>query len=359
MATADLAEISAAMNLILQDQIEAQFRRDVVLLNLLEVTNGRNDALTYPVKFDGRTAGGPYAEGADMSDSDFDAHTRAQAVLGWGQYRKGAKVSGLAVAASAASGYGGDGGQDIFMEEISDAIDELALELGGDMYAGNPSASPVELAGAALAIASSGTFATLAPGTYADWVAAADTLATADLSKKNLREKLHRPVKTDIGMDPEFVTCSGTLFDLVKNLADEDDIIKEVRTSARGVVDIHAAMGARAVSIDGVPYIEDRHATASVFYAWHSRYVQIVQVPGVVPASVRQMGGLLQMMRTLIGSEDVELSDIEARLRARTNRLIPTVEMLAQTGDAYKAQVKVYAQIKWKRRNAFAKLTLT
>ena len=36
-----------------------------------------------------------------------------------------------------------------------------------------------------------------------------------------------------------------------------------------------------------------------------------------------------------------------------------TIEFLAQTGDAYKAMVRAYLQVKWRRRNSHAKLTLT
>jgi len=339
------------MSLVYQDRMVDQFRRDVVLLNLLEVKPGRNETCTFPVKVAARTAGGPFTEGADLDASDIDSHVRLTGSLNWAQYRKGARVSGLAKALAAASG-----SEDPMSEEIMDALDELALDIGADLYAGNHAATPPEIAGAALAIDDSDdNFAGIDTGTYTDWLAGEDTVATSALSVSELRTKLHRPVRDVTGMDPEFVTCRGSVIDSLKDLFGEKaDTIQEVRTNARGTVDIHAATGARAISIDGVPYIEDRHATANTLYAWNSRFCHIKQVPASMPSSA-QVAAAMKMLTGV----DVEVSDVEARLRAGAGKLVPTIEFLAQNGDAYTAQVKAYLQMAWLRRGAFSKLALT
>lgn len=356
MATLNRADLSDAMSLIYQDNLVDQFRRDIVLLNLLKVVPGRNDSCVWPVKFEGRTAGGAYAEGADMADQDFDSHTRVQGMLPWAQYRKGAKVSGLAQAVVGAGGYAYSG--DVIDEELVDATDALAVEIGADLYAGNPGASPPELAGAALAIdGSAGTFAGIDSTTHGDWLAGEDTAVLADLTPAVIRTKLFRPVKDATGMDPEFVTVPGAIMDALKEvLGEKAETIQQVRTNARGGVDIFAATGARAVSIDGVPFIEDRHCTAGTMYAWHSRFVEIRQVPAV--KNRRDPNRIVAAIRQLTGV-DMDVSEVEARLRAGSGVLTPAIEFLAQTGDATKAMVKVYAQLAWKRRNAFAKLTVT
>lgn len=360
MATLVRADIAAAMSLILQDRMVDQFRRDQVILHLLEVkNNGKNSLLTWNAKFPGRTAGGAYAEGADMADGDYDSHTRAQAALAWAEYRSGAKVSGLAMSVTG-DGYVSDAqamGGDLFDEELVDAVDEVAMLLATDVYAGDPTASPMELAGFAAAVDdAAGTFAGLASSTYSDWLGNEDTLATASLSFENLRAKLIRPVRDATGRDPDFITCSGALFDLVKGLFDEQaDIIKEVRRFDGQMVDIKAMAGARALDLDGVPVIEDRHATANTFCAWSARDVEIVQLPAKTPGrSPERIAAAIKMLTGL----DVKVEDVVARMK-RSGVLTPTIEFLAQSGDAYKAMVKVYAQIKWKRRNAHAKLTLT
>jgi hypothetical protein len=352
MATLSRAAIAAVLSLVFQDSMQDQFRRDVVLGNLLEVEDGKNENCTWTAKFDGRTAGGAYTEGADMADGDYDSHNRVRASLNWAEYRTGAKVSGLAQAVGSASGLG-----DTIGDELVDAVDELALLLGAAMYAGDPTATPMELAGLAAAVdATAGTFAGLATATYADWVGSEQSLATASLSVKNLREKLFRPVKNATGMDPDVALCAGAVFDLIKDLLGEKaETVQEIST-ARGRLDLTQIAGARAMIIDGVPFLEDRHCTANTIYGIHTRYLKIRQVPAAKSRLDPTM--LVGAMKALIGV-DIDVTDIEARLRARKGRLTPTIEVLAQTGDAYKFMVKWYGQLVIKRRNAHGKLTLT
>lgn len=354
-----LSDFSDALSLIYQDDLIGQSRRDIVLLNLLAVKPGRNKTCTFRAKYDSRSAGGAYAEGADMHETnDYDSNARRIGSLSWAEYRTGAKVTGLAQAVHGASGGDGGGGSDLMDEEITDAIDKLALLLGAACYAGNHLASPVQLAGAALAIdASDDNFAGIDTGDNTWWASSEQTLATASLSISKLRTLLHRPVKDATGKDPEFVTCPGAIIDTLKDLlGTKADTIQEVRTNARGTVDIYAATGARAISVDGVPYVEDRHCTANTLYAWNSDSVCMRQIPAF--KSRQDPNAIVQAVKMLTGV-DVDVQEVEARLRARKGVLMPTIQFLSQTGDAVKAMVKAYCQLEWSRRNAFGKLTLT
>ena len=357
MATLSRADIATVLNLLFADEIYEQSRRDIVALHFLEVKDDANATCTWRVKFDARTAGGPYAEGADMADGDFDANSRVQASLNWAQYRKGAKVSGLAQAISQANGATAMNG-DVFMEEIRDAVDALALELGGDLYGGNPAASPVELAGADLATdGTAGTFAGIASGTYGDWIAIEDTTTEAALSKQVIREKLLIPVKQAGGYRPDVVTVADDIWENVVALADEGvGDVKEITVNGQ-TVNIIAMTGCTGVYIDGVPFINDRHATAGTMYAWNFRFVHVKQVPAI-PRSAANPARLVANIKALTGV-DITVEDVEARLRKMNGRLQPVIEILAQTGDAYKAMVKWYGQIAWAKRNAFGKLTVT
>jgi hypothetical protein len=359
MATVSLSDVSAALSLLLQTRQARQFRTDVPLLAILPIMgNGRNDALTYNPKFDGRTAGGPYNEGADMADVDFDGHKRAKAIIPWAQYRTGAKISGLASALVGQDAPGQAFDMDLWNEEVNDAIDKLAVDLGQDLYAGDPTASPTELAGAAIAIDdSAAVFATINPAVDTAWVSGNNSIPFASLSKQNIREKLFRPVIDATGRHPDAVTCPGNVFDAVLGIFQDDtDVVTEINIRRNdGTVEPVFLGGARAVILDGVPIIEDYQATANTMYAWTLRDVEVVQVPTLVPADASRVVRALKMLTGV----DVPLNQVEERIRARRGMLVPTVEILAQTGDAYKAQIKVYLQVKWKRRNAFAKLVLT
>lgn len=359
MATLSLSGISTVMSVVLQDQLQQQFREDVILPNLLRITTGAGPNVAWSVKLDGRTAGGPYAEGADMADGDFDSHTRLQATLNWAQYRKGAKVSGLAKAVAASIGgtshYAGL--SDLLGEEIADAVRELGTDFGGDLYAGDHTATPTELAGAALGIsATDDNFAGIDTGVNTSWLASVGTsFALADTTFELIRTNLFRPVRNATGRDPHFVTVPGNVFDVLRGKFSENaETLQQIRTFAGNVVGLEQMAGARAISLDGVPFIEDRHCTANTMYAWNADMVEIVQLPADVNTSQEAV-----MAAMLDFDIPVTEQDVVARLSQRGGRLTPVVQLLGSTGDNVKAFVKLYAQMKWKRRNAFAKVVVT
>lgn len=356
MATVTRADVAVAMSLILRDPMVDQFRRDSVMLNILAVRPGANAALTWNPKFTGRSAGGPYAEGADMSAGDYDSHVRAQAVLSWASYRAGAKVSGLAMAVTSNGNQYVVGG-DLFDEELRDAVDKMAMDVSSDIYAGDPTASPVELAGAAIAIdGTAGTFAGLASATYAEWLASENTIATASLSKETIRQYLIRPVQNAARKRPDVITCPPSIFDtLIPLFDDKVDTTIILRAANNERVDIALAAGARALNLDGTWIIEDRHCTASTLYAWSLDDVELQQVPAATPQrDPKRVAAAIKMLTGV----DIEVEEVEKMMR-RGGAVAPTIEFLAQTGDAYQAMVKAYIQLKWRRRNSFAKLVLS
>ena len=355
MATVALSAISAVMNLIYGAAMADQIRRDVLLPNLLPVKVGKNSTMTWPVKVSGRSAGGAFAEGADMSASDYDAHTRLQASLAWAQYRTGAAVSGLSEALSRLNGSLALD-PSLFSDEIRDAIDYLATLMSSHTYAGNVAASPAQLAGLAAGIDSSGSYAGIDPATYTEWASSENSLASASLSFSTLRSNLIRPVKDACGMYPKFVTCDGTTFDKIGDLfGDQRRYITEVMSVDGRQVDLKLAGGFRALEVDGIPYIEDRHATANTLYAFGPDSVHYEQVPSVGP---EQAGVVVAAMKQLTGVT-LQEDEVAAMLKAATARLQPTIEMMGKTGDNVKAMVKVYAQLGVRHRNRCGKLLLT
>jgi hypothetical protein len=366
MATLSLSAISVAMSLMLQDDFAHQTPRTSVLLGVLRVVPGRNSALTWNPKFNTRATAGPYAEGADMADGDYDSDTPVQAALSWSNYRAGAKVSGLAEAVAAAGGY--VGGASAMAVEVNDGLGELLKAISEDLYDGDPAASPTELAGAAIAIDSDtgSTFAGVDPATYGDWTSGENSVASADLSKQKIRELLFRPVKDAKKRLPDFVTCPGDVFDTLLGIVGEEAMTDTIYING-SEVNARQVAGARAMTIDGVPILEDEDCTASTLYAWTWADVELHQVAAADVA--QQQSGILgfqvsldqvvEAMRMLTGIEDIGLDDVKARLQQRVGRLLPVIQVLAPTGDAYKVMIKAYLQVKWRSRNGFAKLTLT
>lgn len=374
MATLSKADVGVAMSLILDGQMTDQFRRDMILGNIIKVEEGYNENLTYKAKMSGRTAGGAYAEGADMADADFDSHTRRQVVLPWAQYRTGAKVSGLAMATSAARGVytPQDGAGSLFTEEVRDGIDKLAVDIGSDVYGGNETATPAELAGALRVIGDSlgapAAFGGLTSATDAEWAGNYGTTVLANFTKANIgtandpfatiRSQLFRPIKDATGRDPDFCTCPGAIFDAIRNLYnDPEQVMTETITvPGRPTINLKQVSGARAIIFDGVPIIEDRHATAGNLFGFTAADMCFKQVPAVQPDGF-SIGNVREAIRMLTGV-DVEVDEIERKLRMGGS-LRPTIELLAQNGDAYRAQIKIYLQLKWRSRNGHGRLEFT
>ncbi|MCI0346683.1 MAG: hypothetical protein L0221_14765, partial [Chloroflexi bacterium] len=291
----------------------------------------------------------------DVEDADFSTDVRKQATLTWAEYFGYAKVSGLAESIAAANA--GEG-EDLLLSESKDAIEELSVKLSEHTYSGSVDASPTELEGLARAVDSTGTYAALAAATYTEWASGEDTLATASLSLANLRTKLHRKFKDGCGIWPEFVTCSGTLFDLVCGLYNDQSriMVTEIHTSARGNINLKAVGGFRAVEVDGIPYIEDRHATASTFYANHSANLSYRQVPKAGSAASPEQ--VRAAIKALTG-DDLPLEAIAEQLKKGSSRLQPWVKALAATGDSTKLMIGWYGQLRVKHRNRASKLLLT
>lgn len=355
MATVALSAISAVLSLIYSDRMSDLVNRSVVLPNLLPVRPDGNGAAYWTVKSAARTAGGAYSEGADMADGDYDAHARLQATLAWAEYRKGAKVSGLSEAVARANGSNALGSS-VLDDEIRDAIDDLAVDLSEHSYSGVVGSSPTQLAGLAASVAASGSYAGIDPTSYTDWVSAVGTFALADMSFTNLRAQGLRLFKDATGMWPVFGVCSGTVFDAIHNLFnDQSQFLYEVQTLDGRTINLKQVFGGRALEIDGTPIVEDRHATASTIYWFGMDSAEYRQVPIVTPA---QFGEVVAAVKALTGV-DLDPNEVRAALVAATTRLQPGIDVLARTGDAFKAQVKWYGQLCVRNRRRVAKTTLT
>lgn len=359
MAGATAAAINAALSLILLSAPEMQFRTDVIGLALIGVEPGQGANCVVPVKIDGRNTAGAHAEGDDIESGDFSTHVRKQATTSWAEYRALASVTGLAEAVAASGGYAGGG--DLVVEEIRDAVEELAVKLGTHFYSGNHLATPPELAGAALAVdGSDDNFAGVDTGDYPSWKAGEATVASASLTIAWIRENLFRPVKNATGRNPEFVLTTGALMDQLKALIGANaEVVTVLTTTGGGKVEIAQDFGATAIRVDGVPFIEDRHCTSGTMYAFGQGAVRFRQLrkpldADATPAEIQQ--AILQLTNM-----DIPVSQVEAMIKAMNGAaaIVPTIEVLGKTGDSRKFLVGVKGQLAWKRRNATAKAVIT
>lgn len=352
MAGVNLAAITAALNLKYSDPISNQFRRDIVLANLIECEPEANSSCTWDAKFAARNTAGPKAEGYEVQSSDFSTDTRKQATLSWAHYEGYASVTGTAQRIAKANGR--DGQADKVGEEITDALEELSVKVGQHTYSGNVSNTPVEIEGLARAVDSTGTYAGINQAVDTDWASGENSIATADLSLANIREKLFRPFRDATGRNPNVVMAPGAVMDSVAGLFDTAIEARYI-ASPRGQIDV-AALGFRAYMVEGVPFVEDRHCTASTMYALDLSQLRFRQIPpDWTSMDPNQLQGLIKELN----GQTVEITDIQAMQAAARKRLSFQINALSKTGDSTRLQLVSDFQLRLRRRQAASKLYLT
>lgn len=370
MAITVQADLSAALSLHFRPKLQTQINSVAVLPYLLPVVTGAGKVCAWTCEFSGAADAAASAEGVARSSSDADDEIEVPATLSWAQYDKTSSVSDLAMASTASNTNPGSVrtvGGDLLMGRLQGQVRRVGLGIAGDLYAGNPGASPAELAGAALAIDSSGTFAGIDPTTYTEWVATESTAALASISFAKIRAWF-TAIYDACGEMPEFVTCPSNVYNAVRDLYNNFDahIVREMMLARGGgadgsearLVKLHAGM--RSVEVDQVPFVLDRHATANTMYAWNTAHVEIHQLDP--HASVLEGGeeAIQELFRRLAGDASLVLprEEIEGML-ARGPGLTPSIKMLGNRGLSKEAVVYLFAQLQWKRRNAFGKYTWT
>lgn len=366
MAVIALSAIAAAFNLIYMDDLADTIRRDSVLLNLLGVAQDRNEMCSWVVKATGRSTA-KWSSGADVVSGDFSNHERRKAYLPWARGEAFAGVDGLAAALASANGPGQVGrtiNTSVLREEIGDAVDELALKFSAACYTGNPSASPAELSGVDTMVVGN-TYAGIdktALTTPADWESSVVTILKSALDEDTLRENLIRPFKNATGRNPEFITCDGEIYDIIGTfLGTNRRTTDTVTTAAAGVVNLKLRGGFNALEFDGIPIIEDRHATANTIYAWDSRMSSFRQVPAIQDAMVAPeaiSAGVAALTGSGLPPEMVS-QVMASRIADSRTRLQPSVHHLAKLGDSERLMVKCYVQLRHKSRKHHAQLKLT
>jgi hypothetical protein len=358
MAGVVLATLAAVLNVKHDKEIVEQYRRDCVLANLLEVEPSGDPTCQWDVEFAARNTADAKAEGYEVQSSDYSTDIKKNASIEWAHYEAYASITGTSQRISAANRR--PGLTDPLAGELRKAAKELSVKLGTHAYSGSAAASPVQIEGVARAIDSTGTYAGLAQGTYADWASGENTLPTASLSFAELRSKLIGPFQDNTGRDPRFVLCSPTLQRLVASLYDSIAQIQwatKIQTN-RGEVDI-GKFGFKALMFENIPFIPDRHCTADTFYAIDDDKDEGLSWSQVPPAWTSMDPGQLQGMIEEVTGQVMDVRAIQAMQQQGRTRLSAQINALAKTGDSSKLQLVIDAQLKLKRRNNAAKLTLT
>ena len=136
-----------------------------------------------------------------------------------------------------------------------------------------------------------------------------------------------------------------------------DSTVTIMNTPFMGQVNI-ASLGFDGVVIDSVPFLEDRHATASTMYAVDLNELEYQQVPpdwlALDPGHIR---GVLQDLTGKSVPEE-EIRKMIMGIKSG-RRMVAQINALAKIGDSTRVQLVLDAQLVLRRRHSAAKLTLT
>lgn len=373
MAMLELANLTAVLAVVQDQAIQRAFRQDVVLPRLLRMEQGSGKNLAYSAKFSGRDTAEYGAN--DMTAAKISSHSKLLAQLEWARLNTFGGVDNLAQAV-AASYRGNDRiaavDQDAIMEEIVDAVNEMAVKLSIDSYTGQHYAATTQISGAT-------TMATLGDGGAATTYAGIDSTgldvatewqtptATWDLNTAvdgvltdvAIREQLIRPFRNrnPNGRAPDFITINPTYWDmLLRSYTNKESVqIERVRVSTGETVDLMADLGARALTIDGVPIIEDRHCPLAQVHAWSYEGSFYRVLPGYKSQAL-DFPGLRAAFKAVTGVEPQD-RQIKA-LMDRRNTLGPMISAVptASTGQWFRAELFIQMG---HRRHSHAILTIT
>lgn len=360
MATLSLSDISDALSQVFGPRIVSQINLLAIGLNLVPTVPGAGKNAAWTAKLTGRTNAAGYAEGADMGAADFDQEKREDAVLSWAQYRKGAKLSGLAQAAANSNLQPGsllqEGLGDLFGDEVNDAIERLALGLGTNFYNGTGGAAD-PMIGLETAVAAAGVYGGIDPGVDPEWASTVQSIPTGDLSFEKLREFLAAIYKAS-GRQPDLILTDVDTFTKIGSLFGDgrrwmDEISLSDGKGRRRKISLSG--GYRMLEFDGIGIAQDNLATANTIWGLNTRHIAIKQLSAYKSPMTQER--FLAIMEAITG-ERLPMEDM-GEMTAAPGQLVPYVEMLGKLGDSDRAQIKCYSQLTVERRNAHGRLNLT
>lgn len=339
MALQDLAtNLSGALSQLYAPTLIRNFNRMSVLAAAVPKKPGRGKNVAWDAMFSGNSAA-VFADGADVLTYDVD--TPVSATLSWGLYRSSFSISGLAQAAAASSQGSADELMDLVNTSAENAAMKLVSTVNADLFSGSSG-----IVGLATALAATGTYATIAKGTYAEW--AGNVRANGGTGRaltKDLVDLLETDVYSACGLRPTMIVASPGvcrkyegLFDsinrvIIQNTSDISPQSGAGRMSGSILAD---ADGFTGFHYKGIPVYRDRNCQTGTMYMLNTNFLelQFLPQPGVNTAAIAQDQGLKGMPNT-------NMAGLAARLEA-----------MAKTGDADKFTMKIYLQLAVKRPNS-------
>jgi hypothetical protein len=343
MAIVDLAAITNVVAKLFAARVQTQLNRAIVLGQVLDARPEAGQNIQWVAR-----SGTEVPTTAVIADGDdvtvFNNDTREPAVLQYGTYHDGFKVSGKALNAAAASGNPMQLAN-LFAEELTYSVERLAVSIAVDIYDGDGGTDTIAGLFDATnpAIGDIGTYAGLNRSSRDYWkgnvVDAEGSPLTFDLIRQ-----LKREIYVASGTQPDIFFCDATQHDKLGALYKEQRRYLDTVTRNDGSI-IKLDGGYNVLEFDGTMVLKDKRCPDGTFGALNSSYVSLAQLANS-PKQLEQGAGMLM----LAGTPEYQKGEGRMRLSAQ---ILP----LAQTGRAIKTALFTDPQLVVKRPNSCGYLT--
>lgn len=338
MAVVNLSSIANTLTTIFEDRIANQINRATVALQLVPSGDGTGKNVQWSARF-GTGVGSTRADGAVLVDGDFLNDSKQPANLDYGTYDAPFAITGKALAGAMAAGNPAEL-ENLFADELGDAVERLAKKVQQDLYTGDGSADTIfGFFGASGPLAATGTYANINRATFPQW--ASNVLANGGTNRA-LTFELMRSMRKEIyeasGEKPDLVLCDAAIHQKYGTLfGDQRRFVQEVRL--RGDV-IRLDGGYQVLEFDGIPVVEDVDMPANTMLFLNTRYVKMAQLPDPSNQINQSMGN-----PEVAGTDEEQFGESRSNLTARIN-------VLGRDGDRYRFQLICYPQLQVRRPNA-------
>lgn len=338
-----LADIAGSLATIFEDLITSQINRSTVALQLLPVGPGQAKGLYWNARF-GTDVGGPRPEGADLVPADFQADRKVPASLEYGSYDAPFSMTGKSIATAMNSTNPAEL-ENLFADELGDAVERLAKGLNRGIFTGTGAAEQINgLYSAAGPLALTGTYAGISRVTEPQW--ASNVEANGGVLRAltfDLMRAMSDQIYDASGENVDLIMAGSAIWSKYGNLfADGRRFMQEVTLRGQKII---LSGGHKALEFDGVPVVRDVDHPANVMSFITTKHCKIAQLPDAVTNVNQSMGHV-----GLQGTPEADFGSMGTGLIARINPL-------GRNGDNYRFQLIIYPQFGLKRPNACGSLT--
>jgi hypothetical protein len=342
MSLVDQAAIANTLATICEYQITNQINRSSVGLQLLRVGPGQGKNVQWSARF-GTDVSGARADGADLVAGDFKNDAKVPANLDYGTYDAPFSMTGKAIAAAMNASNPAEL-ENLFADELGDAVERLAKGLNQALYTGAGGAEEiVGLYSASGPLDTTGTYAGISRATYGQW--ASNELANGAVDRA-LSFDLMRDASTAVydasGENVDLIITGsalwakyGKLFDSARRYTQEVTI-RGQKITLQG--------GHKALEFDGVPVVRDVDHPAGKMSFLSTRHCKMNQMPDAISMVNQSMG--------MVGVQGTP----EADFGQQSTGLIARINPLGRNGDSYRFQLILYPQFQLKKPNSCAAL---